>query len=70
MRSALASPKEYREFAAQCLGWAARARHEQHKNMMLGMADHWMEAARELERAGTRGRVGSTEHSVSEPRRL
>jgi hypothetical protein len=49
MRSALASPKEYRNFAAQCLRWAAHARQEEHKNMMLQMADHWMRTARQLE---------------------
>jgi hypothetical protein len=53
MRSALLSPKEYRDFAAQCLRWAAHARHEGHKSMMLEMAEHWMQTAEELERAGT-----------------
>jgi hypothetical protein len=53
MRSALVSPKEYRAFAAQCLRWAARATREEHKNMMLRMADHWMQTAQELESAGT-----------------
>jgi hypothetical protein len=67
MRTPLATPREYRDFAAQCLRWAARAKHEEHKNMMLRMADHWTKAARELERAGTCGRVASAEHSASEP---
>jgi len=67
MRSALVSPKEYRDFAAQCLRWAARAKHEEHKTMMLRMADHWMRTAQELERAGLRGHVAPTEHSASEP---
>ena len=53
MRSALVSPKQYRDFAAQCLRWAARAKHEEHKNMMLQMANHWMQRAHELERTGT-----------------
>jgi beta-xylosidase len=53
MRSALMSPKQYRDFAAQCLRWAAHARHEEHKSIMLQMADHWMQTAEELERAGT-----------------
>jgi hypothetical protein len=53
MRSALLSPKEYRDFAAQCLRWAARAKREEHKNIMLQMADHWMHTAQEVERAHT-----------------
>jgi len=53
MRSAFLSPKEYRDFAAQCLRWAARAKREEHKNMMLQMADHWMQTAQKLERADT-----------------
>jgi hypothetical protein len=52
MRSPLTSPKEYRDFAAQCLRWAARAKSEQHKNVMFQMADHWMQIAQELERSG------------------
>jgi hypothetical protein len=56
MRSALASPKEYRDFAAQCLRWAAHAKQEEHKNMMLQMADHWMRTAQKLEQ----GSVPST----------
>ena len=53
MRSALMSPKQYRDFAAQCLRWAAHTKHEEHKSMMLQMADHWMRTAQELELAGT-----------------
>ena len=53
MRSAFLSPKEYRDFAAQCLRWAARAKRQEHKNMMLQMADHWMQTAQKLERADT-----------------
>jgi hypothetical protein len=52
MRSALMSPRQYRDFAAQCLRWAAHAKHEEHKSMMLQMAEHWMQMAEELERAG------------------
>ena len=51
MRSALLSPKEYRDFATQCFRWAARAKREEHRNMMLQMADHWMQTAQTLERA-------------------
>ena len=53
MRSAFLSPKEYRDFSAQCLRWAVRAKREEHKNMMLQMADHWMHTAQKLERADT-----------------
>jgi hypothetical protein len=53
MRSGLLSSNEYRDFAAQCLRWAANAKSEEHKNMMRQMAHHWMQAAQELERSGT-----------------
>ena len=53
MRSAFLSPKEYRDFATQCLRWAARAKREEHQNMMRQMADHWMQTAQKLERANT-----------------
>ena len=51
MSSAPMSPKEYREFAAQCLRWAARAKSDEHKNFMLKSAHHWMQTAEKLERA-------------------
>jgi hypothetical protein len=53
MRSALVSPQEYRAFAAQCSRWAARAKREEHKTMILQMAEHWTQAAQKLERAST-----------------
>jgi hypothetical protein len=53
MRSALVSPQEYRAFAAQCSRWAARAKRQEHKTIMLQMAEHWTQAAQKLERAGT-----------------
>jgi hypothetical protein len=52
MRSARLSPKQYRDFASQCLRWAAKAKHEEHKKIMLQMADHWMQRAQDLERRG------------------
>ena len=58
MRSALASPKEYRNFAAQCLRWAAHAKQEEHKNMMLQMADHWMRTAQQLEQESVPSKSG------------
>jgi hypothetical protein len=45
MRSAFLSPKEYRAFAAQCFRWGARAKREEHKNLTLQMAYHWMQTA-------------------------
>jgi hypothetical protein len=70
MRSAFLSPKEYRDFAAQCLRWAARAKRQEHKNMMLQMADHWMRTAQKLERADTYRCVpsGARLASTSTPR--
>ena len=56
MRRALGSPKEYRDFAAKCFRWAARARSQEHKNMMLQMASHWLQTAEEMEHSGTAGR--------------
>ena len=53
MRSGSLSSKEYRDFAAQCLRWAAKAKSEEHKNMILQMAHHWMQVAQELERSRT-----------------
>ena len=67
MRSAFLSPKEYRDFAAQCLRWAARAKREEHKNMMLQMADHWMQTAQKLERVDTYRCVPSDARLASMP---
>jgi hypothetical protein len=67
MRSALVSPREYRAFAAQCSRWAARARREEHRTMMLRMANHWMQTAQELEAAGTCPSVPSGTSLVSRP---
>jgi len=59
MRSTLGSAKEYRAFAAQCSRWAARAKREEHRTIMLQMANHWMQTAQELERAETSPSVRS-----------
>jgi hypothetical protein len=45
------SPREYREFAAQCLRWAVRTKSDEHKSAMLKMAHHWTQTAERLERA-------------------
>jgi hypothetical protein len=55
MRRRLGSPKKYRDFAAQCFRWAARARSDEHKDMMLQMASHWLQTAEEMEHLGTVG---------------
>jgi hypothetical protein len=55
MRPALGSPKDYRDFAAKCIRWAARAKREEHKNRMLQMASHWLQTAQEMERTGATG---------------
>ena len=49
----LVSPQQYRDFAEQCLRWAASAKREEHKNTMLQMAKQWIQRADELERTGT-----------------
>src|SRR5262249_36212904 len=68
MRSAFLSPKEYRDFAAaQCLRWAVRAKREEHKNIMLQIADHWMQTAQKLERADTYRCVPSGARLASTP---
>ena len=67
MRSALVSPEEFRNFAAQCQRWAARAKSEQHKNKMLQMANHWMQRAHELERTDRSRCVLSEAPSASMP---
>jgi hypothetical protein len=46
-----ASPKEYREFAQDCLRWAAETKSESHRQTLLGMAKTWMQAALEIERS-------------------
>ena len=65
MRPALVSAQQYRAFAAQCSRWAARAKGEAHKNMMLQMADHWIQTAQELERADTHRCIPSEASSAS-----
>jgi hypothetical protein len=75
MRSALLSPKEYRDFATQCFRWAARAKREGHKNIMLQMANHWMQTAQKLELADahrcvpSEASLGSTLLSKDDSRR-
>jgi hypothetical protein len=60
MRATLGSPAEYRDFARQCLQWAARATREDHKNMMLQMANHWLQVAQDIEGAADRRAIPNT----------
>ena len=46
----LASPKDFREFALQCLRWAEEARDERHRQVLLDLAKQWMRAALQLEK--------------------
>jgi hypothetical protein len=45
------SPKEYREFAQECLRWAAETKSERHRQVLLEMAKTWTQAALEIERS-------------------
>jgi hypothetical protein len=45
-----ACPKEYREFAEDCLRWAAETKSERHRQTLLEMAKTWMQGALEIER--------------------
>jgi hypothetical protein len=69
MRSVLLSPKEYRAFAAQCIRWATRSQSEEHKRMLLRMANHWIETAQGLERASADRCVSARARLRSTPRR-
>jgi len=50
-RSVPSSPKEFREFAQECLRWADETKSERHRQVLLEMARTWMEAALQLERS-------------------
>jgi hypothetical protein len=45
-----ASPKEFREFAQECLRWADETKSERHRQVLLDMTATWMQAALQLER--------------------
>jgi len=44
-----ACPREFREFAQECLRWADET--EQHRQVLLDMATTWTQAALQLERS-------------------
>jgi hypothetical protein len=46
-----ASPKEFREFAQECLCWADETKSERHRQVLRDMAKTWMQAALQLERS-------------------
>ena len=46
-----ASPKEFREFAQDCLRWADETQSERHRQVLLDIAKTWMQAALQLERS-------------------
>ena len=45
------SPKEFREFAQECLRWADETKSERHRQVLLELAKTWMQAALQLERS-------------------
>ena len=45
------SPKEFREFAQECLRWADETKSERHREVLLNMAKNLTEAAQQLERS-------------------
>ena len=45
------SPKEFREFAQECLRWADETKSERHRQVLRDMAATWMQAALQLERS-------------------
>jgi hypothetical protein len=44
-----ASPKEFREFAQECLRWAGETKSDRHRQVLLEMARTWIQAALEVE---------------------
>jgi hypothetical protein len=42
------SPKEYREFARECVRWAEESASEQDRQHFIEMAKAWMHAAAQL----------------------
>jgi hypothetical protein len=44
------SPKEFREFAQECLRWADETKSERHRQILRDTAATWMQAALQLER--------------------
>jgi len=49
-RSRVVSPKELRQFAEECFGWAESARNDNERRIFLEMATIWLQAAVTAER--------------------
>jgi hypothetical protein len=47
------TPKEYREYADECLGWAKTAKSDREREIFLQMAQTWLEAATRAENSPT-----------------
>jgi hypothetical protein len=62
---ALNSPKEYREFALECIRWAEMTDNASHRQVLLDMAKQWMRTALEVERSI--GLFGDAPSAVSHP---
>jgi hypothetical protein len=45
----MTTPKEYREYAQECLDWAKTAKSDKEREIFLQMARTWPEAARGAE---------------------
>jgi len=53
------TPKEYREYADECLGWAKTAKSEREREIFLKMVQTWLEAAFRAEGKETESRLDS-----------
>ena len=42
---AMATAKEYREYADECMGWAKNARSDRERAIFVQMANTWLQAA-------------------------
>ena len=62
-----ASPKEFREFAQECMRWAGDTKSQRHRQVLLEMARTWLQAALELESSLGLSRGGAPLRS-SKPR--
>jgi hypothetical protein len=60
------SAKEYRDHAAECMGWAKTARSDQERVTFLEMAQAWIQAAIVAERKSPSGNgAAPPAHSAS-----
>src|SRR6516162_5507247 len=53
--------------ARNIMRWSSHAKRKEHKNMMLQMADHWMQTAQTMERVDTRVPSGARLASTPTP---